>query len=183
MKALARVVSDEGLCDDDCIQLSSGIVGSFLAAFIITFHPNTVFESGRAHNNELFLSAQRLLLIFEEICCSVPSQSAEPAYNMSRELLRSYAEALFVYSRRFMDWKTQDVIRLRGRILHSLEAIGDAIRQLPANKPVQRMQLMAQARTLHDRLSRIAGADALASFDATNSELVAEMNRFGDYGP
>ena len=179
LDGLARVMFEEGLGNIESTRnaSSSGIVGCFLAAFLVSYHPGTVFEVDGPQ--DLILAAQRLLGIFDEICSTIMAQPAGSGCAMPRELLRSYAEALSTYSGLFAAWRAVDLGRVRGRILDSLEAIIDAVSHLSASQSEQRMQLMGQASALRHRLRRIAGAEAVASFDAQYPGLAAEMEGAG----
>ena len=174
---LGSLLSVNGLLDGRNSP-SSGIVGSFLAAFIVVFHPNTVFETRAEQEDSLYRSADRLLIIFDQVCCTIISQSGQACITISREVLGSYAEALLEYVDLFLVWKNHDKSRLCERIYHSLQAITDALAKLPTSKSevtVERVQLLTQAKTLRGRLKRIAGADALTSYDAEHPQLVDDI--------
>ena len=158
---------------------SSGIVGSFLAAFLVVIHPDTVFETRAEQEDSLYRSADRLLNIFDQVCSTISSQSGQPFFTISRELLVSYAQTSFEYVNLFHVWRNHDKSRLCERIYHSLRAITDALARLPTSRSevtLERVQLLTQAKTLRGRLKRIAGAHALTSYDAEHPELVDDIS-------
>jgi hypothetical protein len=136
--------------------------------------------------------------------CSSLQEDAPISITLLQKVLAPYPEALARYLNLFRAWKARDQVRLRDLILRSLRTVVDSLCQPFATSSdpsppeggaaassailternlwsaatdvtLGRLQLLAQARIMRDRLRRIGCADVLADFDSKHPWLVTEI--------
>ena len=139
----------------------------FLAGYMIAFRPTHVFESMGALEQALYEAAHPLLANFQR---TVECFAAAGSFcSVPEELTRQFPEMLFEFLRRFKAWKVPDEAKLTSRIKHALIALYQAENHLPADEPADsklKIEFRTQIERLRSKLQQIAGADALAQFDA-----------------
>ena len=172
LEHLEHLATNHDAWTEDRKVSSSGMVGGFLASYMIAYHPKTVFECTGSQETQLLRSAERLLASVYSVISLVLSQSSDGQRSL-RGYLLEYTSALYDYRVLFLDWKAQDQARLTDRIQRSLYAIIEALQQPQIDSQTHRDQLMNQAAALRDRLRRIAGKAALEDFDKKHPELVS----------
>jgi hypothetical protein len=204
---LHHLLSSLNLWSGKYVEASS-VVGCFLAAYMIENHSKTVFESFGSQENDLLLSAQRLLNEFDKIAtwCSSLQANDPVSITLLIELLKTYPAALALYLNLFRAWKSRDQVRLRDQMLRSLLSVVDALgrpsayssgpdptesmaaaasRVMPTGRTLSaadtetldldRLRLLAQVKTLRERLRRIGSTEVVADFDFKHPWLVAEL--------
>ena len=139
----------------------------FLAGYLIAIRPTHVFEGMSPLAQSVFDAAGPLVHALEAIARAVVAsgsfQRVDPA------LTAGFSAMLFTYLRCFRAWKVPDEARLTCRIRHALIALYEAQAHLPADEaPDSRLstELRTQIARLRSKLRQIAGAEALARFDA-----------------
>ena len=142
----------------------------FLAGFMIAFRPTHVFESMGPLEQSLFESALPLMTRFQLIAESVVSYGS--FQQVPTDLTRDFPSMLWEYLKRFRAWKVPDEAKLTCRIKHALIALYQAQVQLPPDEPEDsklKVEFKTQIERLRNKLSQIAGSDALAQFDVVRA--------------
>ncbi len=145
----------------------------FLAAFMIAYRPTHVFESIGPLEQSLFEAALPLLGTFQRIVERVAS--AGSFQGVAFDLSCDFPTMLFEYLKRFKAWKVPDEAKLTCRIKHALIALYSAEQHLPPDEPKDSklaVEFRTQIERLRAKLQQIAGADALAQFDANRAASV-----------
>ena len=141
----------------------------FLAAYMVAFRPDSVFENqnGTLEKN-LFQSAVPVLECFQTLCEQF-DQSSEGLRSLNQELVSSFVPKLCTYFENFKAWKVPDEEKLCKRIFNALIALYGAYRHLPdqAEEPNSRLaeDFRKQIQRLRDKLVQIKGLEALNEFD------------------
>ena len=141
----------------------------FLAAYMIAFFPQRVFDNMGPLENALFEVAGPLIALFERICRIIHSSPERSFRAVPADVSREFPAMLFSYLTRFKAWKVPDEAKLTCRIRHALTALYDAERHLPPDEPEDsqlKVEFRTQIKRLRDKLSQIAGRAALEEFDA-----------------
>ena len=142
----------------------------FLAAFMIAYRPTHVFESMGTLEQSLFESAVPLLIAFEKIVNCILSQEQSTAHfaRVPSDLTKEFPTLMFEYLRRFKAWKVPDEAKLTCRIKHALIALYQAEQHLPPDEPEDsklKVEFRSQIQRLREKLTTIAGANAIEEFD------------------
>jgi hypothetical protein len=146
----------------------------FLAAYMIALRPTHVFEAMGALEQSLFEAALPLINTFQRIVERIAS--AGSFQGVASDLSCDFPTMLFEYLRRFKAWKVPDEAKLTCRIKHALIALYNAQQQLPPNEPEDSklaVEFRTQIERLRGKLQQIAGAAALAEFDASRAAVSA----------
>ena len=140
----------------------------FLAAYMIAYRSTHVFESMGALEHPLLEAATKLLACFESIVGVLRENDGHFA-KAPHALTSAFPTLLFEYLKCFKAWKVPDEAKLLCRIRHALIALYQAEAHLPADEPDDsrlKVEFRTQIERLRSKLQQIAGADALAQFDA-----------------
>ena len=138
----------------------------FLAAYMIAYRPSHVFESMGPLEQRLFESSIPLLTAFHRIAADViATKSFQGA---AADITAAFQGLLHDYLKDFKAWKIPDEAKLTVRIRHALTALYGAQAHLPQDEGETRLtiEFRTQIERLRGKLAQIAGADALAQFDA-----------------
>ncbi len=142
----------------------------FLAAYMIALRPTHVFEAMGSLEQSLFEAALPLLNTFQRIVERVAS--AGSFQGVASDLSCDFPTTLLEYLKRFKEWKVPDEAKLTCRIKHALIALYNAQQHLPPDEPEDsklKVEFRTQIERLRAKLQQIAGADALAEFDANHT--------------
>ena len=155
--------------DRIALEISRVNVRIFIGAHMIVCKPERVFSTIGEHEQSLIVSAARMLALFEQIMLEVSSGKA--FHTLSAAVTSAFPIVLFEYLRCFNAWRVPDAQRLSSRVHNTLAALYRAKAQLPAEAERLGQVIRGQIEQLRGRLLQIAGADAIARFDAENGTL------------
>ena len=135
-----------------------------MAAYMINFGPQNVFESMDAAETKLLESATNLLKRFEAIlACLSTGMKFE---DVPRELTLDFPNIINTYLRDFETWKTPDGQKLRTRIEHAINALNAALMQLPeSGMEFDRVEITKQMERMRQKYTCCFGAEALEELD------------------
>lgn len=142
----------------------------FLCMYMIVLRPTYVFVEFCPLATAVIGSGRLLLTCFGGIITSILDGSTFSDLDVN--LRASFTDLLIDYLTKFNAWKVPDMEKLIGRIRHALVALYGAQLSLPTNEPEDSrlsVELRAQILRLRTKIVQIAGAEALAEFDATRA--------------
>ena len=131
----------------------------FIASYMISLHPNHVFELGTTPGSleeRLFQSACILVRLFDEICKASPDARLP--------LIRQFKTPLLQYMRDFEAWKIPDGERILNRLERALFCLYNARQHLAETDEVI-IQLDVQIERLRSKITQI-DPTRLLQFDA-----------------
>lgn len=167
----------EGMLSHDNVN-----VRVFLAAFLITYRSNHVFEMMGELEITLKNSAMVMLRSFEEILvkiqekCRTTTTSSSmiavsprlPGDDNRHIISKDFVPMLLQYLTDFERWKVPDKAKLMRRIVRALVALYEAEGQLPVDEPENsrvKIQFRYQIQRLRSKLLQIGGQEKLDEFD------------------
>ena len=106
--------------NEDGHVISSASTGVFLAAFLITLHPNTVFEGVTPENTLLKEASDKLMLQFISITNALMNDHGMHTF---LELSQNFCTNFQDYQTKFLIWKQIDEVHLVGRLNDSLRRL------------------------------------------------------------
>ena len=138
----------------------------FLAAYMVAFHPTSVFEEIGALEQAVLDASGPMLQTFEDICQRLRDGVAFD--ELPNNLTGGFVEMLMSYIRRFQAWKVPDEARLVTRIRHALVALYQAREHLPDDEPLDspvRPQFLNQIQRLRTKLFQLGAANVVEDLD------------------
>jgi hypothetical protein len=138
----------------------------FLAAYMIAYKPDHVFENMGTLEDAVFNAAGPMLQNFEAICEAVKTN--KNWREVDSKLREEFPQLLSKYLTSFKDWKIPDEAKLTERIKHALTALYQAEDHLPADEAEGsklRQEFKNQQNRLRYKLLQIAGEKVLKAFD------------------
>lgn len=132
-----------------------------MAAYMIVYHPDSVFEQIRELETDLSEAAANMLRGFNaiiELLCEHGNFALVPA-----ALVAPFPADVVDFLDAFDAWKTPDMAKLLNRVKAAMLAICIEWRQTPVYSP-DYMDLMAQYVRLRTKLLQYGGAQALEEF-------------------
>ena len=159
----------------------------FLAAYMVAFRPDKVFESMGELESALHKAALPLLKTFESLCRSIKQNgSTIVLVDVNSEQAKAFPELLFEYLKCFKAWKVPDEARLTSRIKHALVALYQAREHLSSDEQdsvALKEEFRVQIKGLRSRLANIAGADALVRFDREHGRMSTDLAKLDEVLP
>ena len=159
----------------------------FLAAYMVAFRPDKVFESMGELESALHKAALPLLKTFESLCRSIKQNgSTIVLVDVNSEQAKAFPELLFEYLKCFKAWKVPDEARLTSRIKHALVALYQAREHLSSDEQdsvALKEEFRVQIEGLRSRLANIAGADALVRFDREHGRMGPDLAKLDEVLP
>ena len=143
----------------------------FLAAYMIAYRRNKVFETIGERERVLYLCSGPVVESFEIIANAVLADG--DFSTVPHEVSSEFIPLVVEYVRRFSEWKVSDESRLARRIKDALLALYS----VESQHGVTSLEFTAQIEKLRGRLSSVAGADALAAFDVERRAHVVGPHR------
>jgi hypothetical protein len=136
----------------------------FMAAYMIAFHPDKVFEVQAILEKNLIEKATKMLKIFDKICDDIITSENWCDIKGAAERGIMFPGALHAYLRAFQEWKIPDEKKLNDRIKHvlsSLQEADDELREYDVDFMSIRSQLRSEKKRLLEKLRQIIGVDAV----------------------
>ena len=159
----------------------------FLAAYMVAFRPDKVFESMGELESALHKAALPLLKAFESLCRSIKQNgSTIVLVDVNSEQAKAFPQLLFEYLKCFKAWKVPDEARLTSRIKHALVALYQARGHLSSDEQdsvALKEEFRVQIEGLRSRLANIAGADALVRFDREHGRMSTDLAKLDEVLP
>lgn len=139
----------------------------FMACYMITYYPNSVFENMGDLEQKLFNISEILLDTFDNICILI--KSGVKFKDITQELTKNFVVIFFDYLKSFKEWKDIDEHKLSSRIKCSLIALYQARKTLDESNPLTeqkyKVEIDIQIKRLRNKLILITSSDTLKEFD------------------
>jgi hypothetical protein len=151
-------------------------ISVFLAAFMIAFHPETVFSTMGVTEKRVFDAACRLLSSFEKVCDSILTPESDFlcfGQQVDFAVSKAFGLELFEYLKKFKEWKEPDEARLCVRIHKALSALYVARGRSDDKDTLVQEEFEHQIKRLRRVMARIEGEEALRRFDEGIAEKIA----------
>jgi hypothetical protein len=158
---------------EDGQVISTSSTGVFLAAFLISLHPTTIFEGVALENTSLKEASDKLTLQFSSIVNALINDSGIHTF---LELSQNFCANFKDYQTKFMIWKRIDEVRLVSRLNTSLRRLLGTMLTLAGqsldvdiihqgNDPMI-LQIKGQIMLIREQLQKIGFHPQVVAFDA-----------------
>lgn len=133
-----------------------------LAAYMVVYHPTSVFEQMGELETTLCEAAGNLLRGFNAIMTCIAQHGS--FFAVPAALIEPFSGDIFAFLNAFQAWKDPDAQKLTIRIQHAMVALAIAWGQIPANEPdnsLLRTEYRTEFARLRVKLIQYGGALAL----------------------
>ncbi|KAJ1466809.1 hypothetical protein T484DRAFT_3632510 [Baffinella frigidus] len=147
-------------------------VQSFLASYMIAFHPTSVFESTSCLERLLIHKASKMLQVVESMRHNI---LAKVSLLQQMKSARGLHTAIFEYMQTFREWKDIDVKKLLARMNHELEAVLLSEQQLHGHDTetsTLRKGLQSQQNRIISEAAYVAGKQGVKEMDKVRERVM-----------